>query len=439
MNCANNEKVPPPGRKRLSVCMIVKNEEKHLANCLRSVQSIADEIVVVDTGSTDKTITIARQFNAETHHFRWCDDFAAARNFARSKATGTWILQIDADEELLLEDEAEIKKLLEQQEIDIFFVAIHNKSSSVFGDNQPVIHFLPRLFRNRPELIYENPVHENLRLQGKYKLANIKLLHHGYNMDEEFLAEKRARNARILLEKLSENPQDAKINFYLSQHYLYNKDYVAAKKHAECVCRGFEQSIGRNKIFYLMALNNLAAVALEEQNDAEVQRICHKAQSCDAMYIMPLFYSAVSYYREEQFELSKKTFLEFLSKHEQLNRAESLKFYDFSANAYLFQVYHLLGKIYRKEGYAELALDAFSRAVALHPTFWIGFADIGYLFAQKRDWHKALSYFEKAFTLAKESPAVTPANSVLWKDFESLCKTYMRILKQFESDSYQIQ
>jgi len=229
------------------------------------------------------------------------------------------------------------------------------------------------------------------------------------------------------------------MNFYLSQHYLYNKEYASAKKYAERVCRRFDQGIGENKIFYLMALNNLAAVALEEQNDSEVQRICSRAQTCDAMYIMPLFFSAVSFYREEKMELSKKTFLEFLSKHEQLNRADTVKFYDFSANAYLFQVYHLLGKIYRKEGKAELALDAFLKSVASHPTFWIAFADIGYLFAQKREWRKSVFYFEKAFKLAKESPAVTPANPVLWKDFESLCKTYMRILKQFEPDSYQMQ
>ncbi len=84
----------------LSLCMIVKNEEKHLARCLSSVKDVADEIVIVDTGSTDKTIEIAESFSAKIFHFDWVNDFSAARNFALSKCTGDWILYLDADEEL---------------------------------------------------------------------------------------------------------------------------------------------------------------------------------------------------------------------------------------------------------------------------------------------------------------------------------------------------
>ncbi len=84
----------------LSVCMIVRDEEKVLSRCLKSVEGIADELIVVDTGSKDNTITIAKDFDARVFHFEWCDDFAAARNESLKHATGDWILQIDADEEL---------------------------------------------------------------------------------------------------------------------------------------------------------------------------------------------------------------------------------------------------------------------------------------------------------------------------------------------------
>src|SRR6185437_14264466 len=81
---------------RLSVCLIVKNEEKFIAQCLKSVQGLAQQIVVVDTGSTDRTIEIAREHGAEIHSFTWCDDFSAARNAMLEHVTGDWVLALDA-------------------------------------------------------------------------------------------------------------------------------------------------------------------------------------------------------------------------------------------------------------------------------------------------------------------------------------------------------
>lgn len=83
---------------KLSLCMIVKNEQETLAKCLNSVKGIVDEMIIVDTGSTDKTPKIAQQFGAKVHSFNWCDDFAKARNASLSYATGQWILVLDADE-----------------------------------------------------------------------------------------------------------------------------------------------------------------------------------------------------------------------------------------------------------------------------------------------------------------------------------------------------
>jgi tetratricopeptide (TPR) repeat protein len=85
-------------KNKLSLAMIVKNEARCLARCLRSVRAVADEIIVADTGSTDDTVKIANQFGAKVSHFDWANDFAAARNFALAQATGDWILALDADE-----------------------------------------------------------------------------------------------------------------------------------------------------------------------------------------------------------------------------------------------------------------------------------------------------------------------------------------------------
>ena len=96
---------------RLTLSMIVKNEEKYLEGCLESVKNVADEIVIVDTGSEDSTLDIAERYGAKIYHFEWIDDFSAARNFALSKSTGDWILYLDADERLSKDSVEEVKSI----------------------------------------------------------------------------------------------------------------------------------------------------------------------------------------------------------------------------------------------------------------------------------------------------------------------------------------
>ena len=106
----------PPGlvaeKLRLSVCLIARNEEKFLGACLESVRGLADEIVVVDTGSTDRTVEIAKQHGAKVDHFTWCDDFSAARNLALAHATGDWVLVLDADETVPSSSHAAMRALM---------------------------------------------------------------------------------------------------------------------------------------------------------------------------------------------------------------------------------------------------------------------------------------------------------------------------------------
>ena len=104
---------------KLSACLIVKNEEQRLAQCLDSLRSLANEIIVVDTGSSDRTVTIAQEYQARVFHFAWNDDFSQARNYAIAQAKGEWILVIDADE------------LLEQSAIAILQTVMQKIKSSV--------------------------------------------------------------------------------------------------------------------------------------------------------------------------------------------------------------------------------------------------------------------------------------------------------------------
>ncbi len=203
---------PPMAESRLSVCLIVKNEEKFLDQCLRSVKGVASQIVVVDTGSTDRTIEIAKQHGAEVHHFAWCDDFSAARNAALEHATGDWVLALDADEELAPVDRAELKEIM--------------KANNTIGWRLPIVDqgreaegctYVPRLFRNAPGLFYVSRVHEQVFSSVEVRreewnmetgVGSLTLIHHGYAAEVLRDRNKIARNLRLLELAIEEIPGD---------------------------------------------------------------------------------------------------------------------------------------------------------------------------------------------------------------------------------------
>ena len=198
--------IPP----RLSVCLIVKNEEEFLNRCLSSVRGLANQIIVVDTGSTDRTIEIAREHGAQVHPFTWCDDFAAARNAALAHATGDWVLCLDADEELLPDQEEVLRAEMEAGGVMAFRLPIIDK-----GREQQGCSYVPRLFRNAPGLFFLGRVHEQafssieVRCREwslKHDFGKTTILHHGYVKEVVESRDKVARNLRLLEKAIEELP-----------------------------------------------------------------------------------------------------------------------------------------------------------------------------------------------------------------------------------------
>jgi GT2 family glycosyltransferase/tetratricopeptide (TPR) repeat protein len=197
---------------RVSVCLIVKNEERFLLQCLRSVRALASQIVVVDTGSTDRTIDLAREFGAEVHSFAWCDDFSAARNAALEHATGDWVLIIDADEELMPEQAEAISREIRAAAVMGYRLPIIQR-----GHEQEGCSYVPRLFRNAPGLFFVGRIHEQVfssiqvRCQQwglKHQLGKAALLHHGYTGEVMAARNKIERNLRLLERAIEEMPRE---------------------------------------------------------------------------------------------------------------------------------------------------------------------------------------------------------------------------------------
>ena len=202
-------------KKNLSVCLIVKNEEQYLFNCLSSVKDIADEIILVDTGSTDSSIEIAGKFTAKVYNFEWVNDFSAARNYAISKAEGEWILYLDADERISPESLKELSEIAKTESKTGYFCTVKSIDNENNRDNS--MRYI-RLFRNLPSIAFQGKVHEQISgslLNNGYALKNsdILILHLGYDISSEDKKAKAERNLTLLLAEYA----DSKTGYYAFQ------------------------------------------------------------------------------------------------------------------------------------------------------------------------------------------------------------------------------
>lgn len=223
-------------RATLSICMIVKNEEALLGACLESIKSVADQIVVVDTGSTDDTIAIATKYGAKIYHFEWIKDFAAARNESLKHATSDWILVIDADESLD-PDSVEILQeyLIPDAKPTVYRINIRNLQEDQISLTVSKTH---RLFTNGYNIHFSGRVHEQvieslLAVNGQDLESAIYFDHGGYAMDPKALEEKWTRNMELLEKQIEQNPTAYMYFTYGQQLALlkrYEDAYAALRK-----------------------------------------------------------------------------------------------------------------------------------------------------------------------------------------------------------------
>jgi tetratricopeptide (TPR) repeat protein len=170
---------------KLSVCLITKDEERNIAACLESVSEVADEIILVDTGSQDDTIKIAARYGAKIFEFTWCDDFAAAKNETLKHATGDWVLALDADERLDPTNCKKIRQLLEAPVYQAYLLqlrSLYTLTGSLQGINTALAI---RLFQNTIGLSYHGRLHEGIitrTANGEISIGNtnITIDHQGY-------------------------------------------------------------------------------------------------------------------------------------------------------------------------------------------------------------------------------------------------------------------
>ena len=226
-------------RIKISACYIVKNEAENLKTSLESLRGQVDEIILVDTGSVDDTVKVAKSFGAKIFHETWQDDFSAPRNVALGKASGDWIIFIDADEYFTPDTSKNIRTVIEKiSSLNVNGLMIYRVNVDVNDGNKILdATYILRIFKNLRGLSYVGKIHEELRLNGKVLLGLVPipknfltLYHTGYSSSVN--RAKAERNLKLLLTEL-EGDEPQRVYGYIAQCYNGLENYVQAEKFAK--------------------------------------------------------------------------------------------------------------------------------------------------------------------------------------------------------------
>lgn len=373
---------------KISLCAIVKNEESTLSKCLSSAKKFVNEIVILDTGSTDKTVKIAQGYGAKVHHFEWCNDFSAARNEALKYVTGDWILVLDADETLAPEIIPQLREAIQREEYLLI-----NLVRDEIGAAQSPYSMVSRLFRNHPDIKFSRPYHalvddsvsEILQKEPHWQIGYIQgiaILHSGYQQSQINRKNKLVKAQAAMEEFFANNPEDPYVCSKLGALYidlgkipqsiqLLSKGVSLSSENYEILyelyyhlgiaysrLKNHQQAIAHYQaaiklpiypILKLGAYNNLGNL-LKEKGDLNGAKKAYET----IIKIDPSF--VIGYYNLGMTYKAMGLFKEAIAAY--------VKAIDL--NSEYAQAYQNLGVVLLKAGYVEDSLTAFKEAINLH-------------------------------------------------------------------------
>lgn len=398
----------------VSLCMIVKNEEEFLDDCLASVQGAVDEICIVDTGSTDRTVEIARKYGAKIDFMEWTGDFAAARNRSLDMATGDWILVLDADETITPESKEEIRRVSRNKANSGYACIIENLLGDKVGDGKQMAMIF-RFFQNRPDMRYEGIIHEQmLPAAQRTGLPNdssaIRIIHRGYLKKTVEDRNKNERNLKILLEQEKQEPENPYCHFNLGQTYKMLGRTAEAEKHYRKSYEILKTLPDANTIPYFASLLFSFTDLLRETGRLE-----------EALEIADDGIARFPMYPDIQF--TKGNVLLAMERYE-----EAIKIYEgckkYAGHVFAggtdpgvstYKTTNAIGVCYAKLGKIALAKQYLKRALKEWPTPNAEIhTNLGILYLAEDDASKAMSHFTTALE-------IDPKNFQSWLNLGSVC------------------
>lgn len=267
-----------PGKPLISACMIVKDEEEMLPRCLASIKDQVDEIVVVDTGSTDSTVEIAESFGAKVYHHPWENDFSKHRNQSISYATGEWIFIIDADEEFIPSASRSLRQELAiamKEGVDALMLRVEN---SISEGTEAICSDSLRIFQNNGVIRYEGIVHNNLVGCTHVGTSLGSIIHYGYDRGSEMARKKFERTATLLRKQIAKNPDNPLPHMYLAC------SHASLDRHREALVEALVsidlvEGMDIKEIIYLRAYYTAIRSLILEKNFDDALKYCRKSEA----------------------------------------------------------------------------------------------------------------------------------------------------------------
>ncbi|MCT8140152.1 glycosyltransferase [Anaerobacillus sp. CMMVII] len=346
--------------KFLSLCMIVKNEERTLDRCLSSVKDVVDEIIIVDTGSIDRTLEIANRYVQRVYEYEWNNSFSDARNFAQSKASGKWILVLDADEFVDTDNlKLAIDELKESKSsAEAFQVKIYNFTGK-YGE-RIIQHKSIRLYRNSSSIKYYRLIHEQLKkVTGDLEVGsiNLTLYHSGYLNSTMKEKNKSERNTHLLDNEIVLSGNSAFDYFNLGNEYLVTNE---TEKALEAFVNGYNKKISFNISWIPFCLVQIVNCLISLQRYEEALRVI-----ADAENIFPAspdfkVFKANIYLSQHRYTDALEVLVSTIETHGDDNHCiVSIDYREYYPHL-------LLGKVYKKQNELSNAVFHFSKAYSFN-------------------------------------------------------------------------
>ncbi|MBK7090981.1 MAG: tetratricopeptide repeat protein [bacterium] len=389
------------GNETISLCMIVKNEEALLGQCLTSARGLVNEIIVVDTGSTDGTVAIAEQFGARVYHHPWQNDFSLHRNQSLEYATGDWILILDADEELRQEDIAKLKQATRVPDMNVLSLSVHNKHVA----SGEITSFLPsvRMWRRKLNVRYEGIVHNELRLPVDEPILRVDagIIHYGYGLDWELMKKKIARSKALLHKQLEENPNNYFANFNLAQ-ILRGEHKMPPPE----VCREIIEHAGRavrnssseapgQRHIHLMALDQIVSAYFHLGEYKRAEETAKQALEIDPNYLDPMFQLGHVYAASRDFARAIKAYEKYIAAADDYNPGNEITSFILIHSHDQAAAYFSLGLIHEEMKMDEKAELYFKRVLEYKSNHLDVYAHLAVLRFRQGDYDGAESYAER--------------------------------------------
>jgi len=398
---------------KVSLCMIVKDEEAYLPRCLKSVKDYVDEIIVVDTGSTDKTVEIARSFGVKVYFHPWENDFSKHRNQSIRYASGDWILIMDADEELKGGSGDLIKDAISKENIDSVMVTVvsyFNNKTSQSLTNQV------RLFRKRAGIYYSSPVHNQLIGYKSTITYPIYLYHYGYDLSPEKMKAKFIRTSTLLKQMIKKEPERFRHHHDLAVCYHSNNMFrEAASEGCKAIELAEKEGLGNGALaLWSHFITAFAYFKLDDLQNSEkyaLRALNRWPEHLDSHFVLVLVY-----HRMKNWEYLKRSADNYLKILRVLWEDPGRFGYTINNSANEeWRVRLALGDFYLERGEEEKAKEEFNRALLVTPNRFECHKIMGEFYRNRKLSEKAEENYINALKDNPEYPDALFGLALLYK------------------------